>query len=154
MGPLAGIKIIEIKGIGPGPFAGMLLADLGAEVIVVERSNKPNGIAVPSKIDPASRGKKSIALNLKEPAGVEALLKLIEQSDGLIEGYRPGVTERLGFGPDVCLERNPKLVYGRITGWGKLGRFQVRLATILTTYQLPVRSRQLVLVKNLCHRST
>ena len=121
MGPLAGIKIIEIKGIGPGPYAGMLLADMGAEVIVVERSTKPSGIAPPSQVDPTSRGKKSIALNLKEPEGIAALLKLVEQADGLIEGFRPGVTERLGFGPDVCLEKNPKLVYGRITGWGQTG---------------------------------
>lgn len=121
MGPLTGLKIIEIKGIGPGPYAGMLLADMGAEVIVVERSTKPAGIAPPSQVDPTSRGKKSIALNLKDPEGVAALLKLVEQADGLIEGFRPGVTERLGFGPDVCLEKNPGFVYGRITGWGQTG---------------------------------
>lgn len=121
MGPLAGLKIIEIKGIGPGPYAGMLLADMGAEVIVVERASKPSGIAPPSQVDPTSRGKKSIVLNLKSPEGVDALLTLVERADGLIEGFRPGVTERLGFGPGVCLQKNPKLVYGRITGWGQTG---------------------------------
>jgi alpha-methylacyl-CoA racemase len=101
MGPLAGVKIIEIKGIGPGPFAGMLLADMGAEVIVVERSSKGGGlVALPAAMDCNSRGKKSIALNLKTPAGVEALLQLVESADMLFEGFRPGVAERLGFGPD------------------------------------------------------
>ncbi len=121
MGPLAGIKVIEMKGIGPGPYAGMLLADMGAEVIVVERSSKPSSIANPSAFDPNSRGKKSIALNLKSEQGLETLLKLVEQADVLFEGFRPGVTERLGFGPDVCLSRNPALVYGRMTGWGQTG---------------------------------
>ena len=105
MGPLAGIKVIELKGIGPGPYAGMLLADMGAEVIVVERSREPNGIASASEKDINSRGKKSIALNLKNPEGVETLLKLVESADMLIEGFRPGVTERLGFGPEVCHQR-------------------------------------------------
>jgi alpha-methylacyl-CoA racemase len=121
MGPLAGIRILEIKGIGPGPYAGMLLADMGAEVVVVERSSKHQGIGMPSSIDPNSRGKRSIALDLKNPAGIDALLKLIDTADVLFEGFRPGVTERLGFGPEVCLQRNPKLVYGRITGWGQTG---------------------------------
>jgi len=121
MGPLAGFKVIEIKGIGPGPYAGQLLADMGAEVIVVERSSKPSGIAVPAAMDISSRGKRNIALNLKSAEGLEALMKLIEGADALFEGFRPGVTERLGFGPDVCLARNPKLVYGRMTGWGQTG---------------------------------
>lgn len=121
MGPLAGVKIIEMKGIGPGPYAGMLLADMGAEVIVVERASKAQGIAPPSAFDLKSRGKKSIALNLKSEQGLNALLKLVEGADMLFEGYRPGVAERLGFGPDVCLERNPKIVYGRMTGWGQTG---------------------------------
>ncbi|NNL10329.1 MAG: CoA transferase [Pseudomonadales bacterium] len=121
MGPLSGIKIIEIKGIGPGPYAGMLLADMGAEVIVVERSSQPGGIGLPTSHDPNSRGKRSIVLNLKTPEGVEALLKLVEQSDAIFEGYRPGVAERLGFGPDMCLARNPKIVFGRMTGWGQSG---------------------------------
>jgi alpha-methylacyl-CoA racemase len=121
MGPLTGVKIIEMKGIGPGPYAGMLLADMGAEVIVVERASKTPGIAVPSEHDVNSRGKKSIALDVKSPAGLEALLALIDSADMVFEGYRPGVAERLGIGPDVCLQRNPKLVYGRMTGWGQTG---------------------------------
>jgi alpha-methylacyl-CoA racemase len=121
MGPLAGIKIIEIKGIGPGPYAGMLLADMGAEVIVVERSSQSGGIGLPSDFDCNSRGKKSIVLNLKTKEGIEALLKLVEKSDAIFEGFRPGVAERLGIGPDACMARNPKIVYGRITGWGQTG---------------------------------
>lgn len=121
MGPLAGYRIIEIKGIGPGPYAGMVLADLGADVIVVERSTKPGMLAPPSAMDVTSRGKKSIALNLKSEEGQATLLKLVEEADGLFEGFRPGVAERLGFGPEVCLARNPKLVYGRMTGWGQTG---------------------------------
>lgn len=119
MGPLQGMKVIELAGIGPGPFAGMLLADMGAEVIVVEKgAQKPGSRPMP---DCARRGKRSIAVNLKSPEGVETVLKLVEQADILFEGFRPGVTERLGLGPDACLERNPKLVYGRMTGWGQFG---------------------------------
>lgn len=121
MGPLAGIKVIEIKGIGPGPYAGQVLADLGAEVIVVERASKPNSIALPSAMDVNSRGKKSIALDLRKPEGLEVLLTMVERADAIFEGNRPGVAERLGFGPDVCLERNPRIVYGRMTGWGQTG---------------------------------
>ena len=121
MGPLNGIKIIEIKGIGPGPYAGQIFADLGAEVIVVERASKPNSIAPPSALDVNSRGKKSIALDLRNPDGLEALLKLVESVDVLFEGNRPGVAEKLGFGPEVCVDRNPKLIYGRMTGWGQEG---------------------------------
>lgn len=121
MGPLVGIRVIEMKGIGPGPYAGMLLADLGAEVIVVERSNKPNPAGLPSAKDLHGRGKRSIALNLKTKEGLEVLMKLVESADMLFEGFRPGVAERLGYGPDVCLNRNPKLVYGRMTGWGQTG---------------------------------
>ncbi|MEQ8208014.1 MAG: CaiB/BaiF CoA-transferase family protein [Woeseia sp.] len=121
MGPLAGIKVIEMKGLGPGPYAGMLLADMGADVVVVERASTSAGIALTSSRDVHSRGKRSIALDLKKPAGTEVLLTLIEQADMLLEGYRPGVAERLGFGPDVCQQRNPKLIYGRVTGWGQDG---------------------------------
>lgn len=121
MGPLTGLKLIEIKGIGPGPYAGQVLADLGAEVIVVERASKPNSIALPSAIDVNSRGKKSIALDLRKPEGLETLLKMVERADGIFEGNRPGVAERIGFGPDTCLARNPKIVYGRMTGWGQSG---------------------------------
>ena len=121
MGPLSGIKIIEIKGIGPGPYAGQVLADLGAQVTVVERASKPNSIALPSELDVNSRGKKSIALDLRNPAGLETLLKMVESADVIFEGNRPGVAEKIGFGPDVCLARNPKIIYGRMTGWGQDG---------------------------------
>ena len=121
MGPLAGTKVIEMKGIGPGPYAGMLLADMGAEVIVVERSSRTSGIALPSAKDVNARGKKSVAIDVKHPEGLKVLLKLAESADVLLEGFRPGVAERLGFGPDDCLAVNPKLVYGRVTGWGQSG---------------------------------
>jgi len=121
MGPLTGIKIIEMKGIGPGPYAGQVLADLGAQVIVVERASSPNSIAPPSVMDVNSRGKKSIALDLRNPAGLETLLKMVETVDVIFEGNRPGVAEKLGFGPDVCLARNPKIIFGRMTGWGQKG---------------------------------
>ena len=121
MGPLAGITVIEIKGLGPGPYAGMLLADMGADVIVVERSSEPSGIGLPPEFDIHSRGKRSIILDLKTSQGIEVLLQMLEKSDVLIEGFRPGVAERLGFGPDTCFTHNSKLVYGRITGWGQTG---------------------------------
>ncbi|MEO0997119.1 MAG: CaiB/BaiF CoA-transferase family protein [Pseudomonadota bacterium] len=121
MGPLAGFRIIEMKGIGPGPYAGMLLADLGADVIVVERSSGTRGISIPAEADVTSRGKRSIALNVKQPQGLAVLLRLVAGADALIEGYRPGVAERLGFGPDACHDVNPRLVYGRLTGWGQHG---------------------------------
>jgi alpha-methylacyl-CoA racemase len=117
MGPLKGIKIIEIAGIGPGPFCAMMLADMGADVIRVDRKGNPGM----GKFDILNRGRRSIAVDLKNPAGVELVLKLIEKADGLQEGFRPGVMEKLGLGPDVCLARNPKLVYGRMTGWGQEG---------------------------------
>ena len=115
-GPLAGFKIIEMAGIGPGPFAGMLLADMGADVIRIDRAV---GAATPSDI--TARGKRSIALDLKNTAAVELVLKLVEGADALFEGFRPGVMEKLGLGPNECLQRNPKLVYGRMTGWGQNG---------------------------------
>ena len=117
MGPLAGYRIIELAGIGPGPFCGMMLSDMGAEVIRVDRLGGP---AVAPK-DVLARNRRSIAVDLKQPAGVETVLKLVEGADALFEGFRPGVTERLGLGPQVCAERNPKLVYGRMTGWGQDG---------------------------------
>jgi alpha-methylacyl-CoA racemase len=117
MGPLNGLRVIELQGIGPAPFCGMLLADLGAEVISIARNSSPaDRTALVSE-----RGKLSIALNLKVPEGIEVVLKLCEHSNVLIEGFRPGVTERLGIGPDACLARNPRLVYGRMTGWGQTG---------------------------------
>ena len=117
MGPLAGFKIIELAGIGPGPFCGMMLSDMGAEVIRVERLSG----ADQAPKDVLARNRKSIALDLKSPAGVETVLRLVEGADALFEGFRPGVTERLGLGPDECQARNPKLVYGRMTGWGQEG---------------------------------
>ena len=104
-----------MAGLGPGPFAGMVLADMGAEVILVERKADPNKNRIP---DCNRRGKKSIALNLKDEQGVETLLKLVEKADVLFEGFRPGVMERLGLGPDILHQRNPKLIIGRMTGWG------------------------------------
>ncbi len=124
MGPLTGYKIIEIAGIGPGPFCAMMLSDLGAEVIRVDRAAAAQraGRSGPSG-DILNRGRKSIAVDLKNPDGVEAVLRLVESADALIEGFRPGVAERLGIGPDVCAERNPRLVYGRMTGWGQDGPY-------------------------------
>ena len=118
MGPLQGIKIIEMAGIGPGPFCGMVLADLGAEVIRVDRAS---AAGTGSRQDPANRGKKSIAVDLKSAEGVEAVLKLVETADAIFEGFRPGVMERLGLGPDICAARNKKIVFGRMTGWGQYG---------------------------------
>jgi len=118
MGPLKGYKVIELAGIGPAPFCGMVLADMGAEVIRVERESEPSDHK-PLECD--RRGKRSIKLNLKTPEGISVLLKLVESADVLIEGFRPGVMEKLGIGPDECLERNPALVFGRMTGWGQDG---------------------------------
>lgn len=117
MGPLRGIKIIELAGLGPAPFAGMMLADMGAEVVRVERPAKGSN----APLDPLARNRKSIACDLKHPDAVAAVLRLVDGADGLIEGFRPGVTERLGLGPADCLARNPALAYGRMTGWGQEG---------------------------------
>lgn len=119
MGPLEGIKIIEIAGIGPGPFCGMMLADMGAEVIRIDRAGGGLGGAIPNDI--MNRNRRSVAVNLKSPEGAETVLKLCENADAIFEGFRPGVAERLGIGPDACLKRNPKIVYGRMTGWGQDG---------------------------------
>ena len=121
MGPLQGIRIVEFAGIGPGPFCGMLLADLGAEVVLVDRKGGSLPFNAQPKYDLTRRGKRSIAVDLKQPGAAEVVLRLIEKADGLIEGFRPGVMERLGLGPDVCLARNPRLAYGRLTGWGQTG---------------------------------
>ncbi len=124
-GPLEGIKIVEMVGIGPGPFCAMMLADMGAEVIRIDqkRETPVSGAyaLLNTRFDVQARGRKSIALNLKSEAGAEVVRRLVDQADALIEGYRPGVMERLGLGPDLCLERNPRLVYGRMTGWGQSG---------------------------------
>ncbi|MGM0720897.1 MAG: CaiB/BaiF CoA transferase family protein [Actinomycetota bacterium] len=120
-GPLAGLKVIELAGIGPGPHAAMILGDLGADVVRVDRPSgglKLGSDAVP---DPTARGRRSVTADLKEPAGRETVLRLVESADVLLEGYRPGVTERLGVGPEDCHARNPRLVYGRMTGWGQDG---------------------------------
>ncbi|WP_406197172.1 CoA transferase [Kitasatospora sp. NBC_01560] len=124
-GPLAGVRVVELAGIGPGPFAAMLLADLGADVVRVDRPN-----ASPLGIDPAydvtNRNKRSVLIDLKAPEGPGRVLDLVERAQLLIEGYRPGVAERLGVGPDACLARNPALVYGRMTGWGQHGPLAAR----------------------------
>jgi len=122
MGPLAGLKIVELAGIGPGPFGVMQLADMGATVLRVER-REPADLGVPRelKYNLLVRNRQSIALDLKDPEAIELVLELVAQADALVEGFRPGVVERLGLGPDVCLARNPKLVYGRMTGWGQSG---------------------------------
>ena len=123
-GPLAGITVLEVAGIGPGPFCGMMLADMGADVIRIDRAGSvktgdderdPNT----PPLDVLARGRRSVGVDLKHADGVEAVLKLVEKADVIIEGFRPGVMERLGLGPDVCLARNGKLIYGRMTGWGQ-----------------------------------
>ncbi|MPZ88800.1 MAG: CoA transferase [Nitriliruptorales bacterium] len=133
-GPLAGIRVIELAGIGPGPFAAMLLSDMGADVVRVDRmgqvdrrkiGNPPDARGTdagpPASRDVLTRGRRSIGVDLKKPQGVEVVLRLVEAADVLLEGFRPGVTERLGVGPDRCAERNPRLIYGRMTGWGQEG---------------------------------
>ncbi|MBN1613959.1 MAG: CoA transferase [Deltaproteobacteria bacterium] len=119
MGPLQGVKIIEIAGIGPGPFCGMMLSDMGAEIIRVDRIGGQPGLA--SGKDVLNRGRRTIAVDLRAPEGPGVILRLCEKVDALFEGFRPGVTERLGIGPKDCMARNPKLVYGRMTGWGQEG---------------------------------
>ncbi len=121
-GPLTGLKVIEMVGLGPGPFCGMLLSDLGAEVIRIDRKSKGKA---PALVDPSAdvlaRGRRSIAVDIKAPGATDLVLDLVEKADALIEGFRPGVMERLGLGPEVCHARNPKLVFGRMTGWGQDG---------------------------------
>jgi len=119
-GPLQGVRIVEMSGLGPAPFACMMLADLGAEVICVDRLSASNAHG-PVEADIFRRGKRSIALDLKQPSALQAVLKLLDSADVVVEGFRPGVMERLGLGPDKCLSRNPRLVYGRMTGWGQSG---------------------------------
>ena len=127
MGPLAGIRVLELEAIGPGPFAGMLLADMGADVILVDRpSTSDLGIKRERWMDVMMRGKRSITLDLKDPSAAEVVFSLARKSDALIEGFRPGVMERLGLGPEVLLGHNPKLVYGRMTGWGQDGPLAAR----------------------------
>jgi alpha-methylacyl-CoA racemase len=124
-GPLAGIRVVEMVGLGPCPFAAMMLADMGAEVIRIDRKTAPGADnpfpMLGTKFDVMARGRRSLALDLKQPAAKEVVLALLDQADVVLEGFRPGVMERLGFGPDACHARNPKLVYGRVTGWGQHG---------------------------------
>jgi len=122
MGPLGGYRVIELAGIGPGPLCAMLLSDMGAEVVRVERI-EPSGLGLPKapKFDLLNRGRRSVAIDLRKKEGAATLLRLVEKTDALIEGFRPGVTERLGIGPAECFAHNPKLVYGRMTGWGQEG---------------------------------
>jgi alpha-methylacyl-CoA racemase len=121
-GPLSGLRVVELAGIGPGPMCALLLSDMGAEVLRVDRTTDMKlGIPKPTRYDLLNRGRRSIAVDLKKPEGIETVLRLVERADALIEGFRPGVTERLGVGPDACLARNPRLVYGRMTGWGQDG---------------------------------
>ncbi|HKY66862.1 MAG TPA: CaiB/BaiF CoA-transferase family protein [Acidimicrobiales bacterium] len=119
-GPLDGVRIVELAGIGPAPFAAMVLADLGADIVRVDRAGGGSGFA---RFDVMNRGRRSIAVDLKHPDGVDVVLALAAEADALIEGFRPGVTERLGLGPEPCLDRNPRLVYGRMTGWGQDGPY-------------------------------
>jgi len=121
-GPLQGVRILELAGIGPGPFAAMVLADLGADVVRVDRPSRGDADDGAAR-DLLARGRRSVVVDLKRSEGVEVVLRLVESSDVLIEGFRPGVVERLGLGPDVCLDRNPRLVYGRMTGWGQEGPY-------------------------------
>ncbi len=121
-GPLAGVTVLEVAGIGPGPFCGMMLADMGADVVRIDRAaSVKGGDASKPPLDVLARGRRSVGVDLKQPGGVETVLRMVEQADVLIEGFRPGVMERLGLGPDICLERNPKLIFGRMTGWGQEG---------------------------------
>ena len=121
VGPLAGVKVVEFAGIGPGPFCCMLLADMGASVLRIDRANNVGRDMIEPKFNTLLRGRKNIAVDLKHPDGVEAALKLCDQADILIEGFRPGVMERLGLGPDIVMARNAKIIYGRMTGWGQDG---------------------------------
>jgi alpha-methylacyl-CoA racemase len=121
MGPLQGVRIVELAGIGPAPFCGILLADLGAEVVLVDRKGGALPFDARPELDLTRRGKQSIAVDLKRPGAAGLVLRLVERADGLLEGFRPGVMERLGLGPEVCLARNPRLAYGRLTGWGQDG---------------------------------
>jgi len=120
-GPLSGLRVIEMVGLGPAPFAAMMLADQGAEVVRIDRPGATGALGLPPRFDLSARGRRSLAIDLRRPGAVDAVLTMVERADALIEGYRPGVMERLGLGPQPCRARNPKLVYGRMTGWGQTG---------------------------------
>jgi len=123
MGPLAGIKVLEVAALGPAPFAAMMLSDMGAEVLRIDRSERVESDlhGAPPPFDFLARGRRSVGLDLKRPEGVALLLELVESADVILEGFRPGVMERLGAGPDACLARNPRVIFGRMTGWGQEG---------------------------------
>src|SRR5437763_9546236 len=122
MGVLSGYRVIELAGIGPAPMCAMLLSDMGADVIRIDRvADAGLGVQVQTKYSLLNRGRRSVAFDLKRPEATDAVLRMVANADALIEGFRPGVMERLGLGPDACLARNPKLVYGRMTGWGQEG---------------------------------
>ena len=125
MGPLHGVKVVEFAALGPAPMGAMLLADLGAEVLRIERKStatgRPTADLFDPKIDILNRSRRVVALDLKKPEAIETALRLVAGADVLVEGFRPGVMERLGLGPEVCLARNPRLIYGRMTGWGQSG---------------------------------
>ena len=129
MGPLHGYTVIELAGIGPAPMGGMMLADMGAEVIRIDRSAGASGLH-----DVSARGKKSVVLNLKDAGGLETLLRMVENADVLIDPFRPGVCEKLGVGPDVCMARNPKLVFARMTGWGQQGPLAARGRSLMSRW--------------------
>jgi alpha-methylacyl-CoA racemase len=125
MGPLAGVKIVEMSGLGPCPLCGMLLADLGADVLRIERGTSAHPLPLPSRCEISRRGRPSVAIDLRAAEGRDAVLTMFDRADAVIEGYRPGAMERLGLGPDEALARNPRLVYGRVTGWGQDGPLAV-----------------------------
>ena len=142
MGTLSGIKVIELTGLGPGPFCAMMLGDMGADVVRIDRiGGHPSTLDARKNI--LDRSRRSVGINLKSTDGIATALRLIDQADALVEGFRPGVMERLGLGPDICLARNPRLVYGRVTGWGQCGRWprpRVTISTILALLAPSLRS--------------
>src|SRR4029453_15901345 len=148
-GPPTGTRIVEFAGIGPGPFACMMLADMGAEVVTLDRIGAWKNLK-----SVASRGRKVVELDLKDKAAIAQVLDLLGHADALIEGFRPGVMERLGLGPDVVMARNPRLVYGRVTGWVGEAPWHSPRGTTSTTSRSPARWRRSVPKKNQCHRST
>src|SRR5258706_8777473 len=137
MGPLAGLKILEFEAIGPGPFCGMMLADMGADVLLVDRPDDPRlGFSRDRWFDVMMRGRRSATLDLKSKGGAEAALELAARADAIIEGFRPGVMERLRLGPEVLLKKNPRLVYGRMTGWGQDGPLAARAGPAINSIAL------------------
>ena len=140
-GPLFGIRMVEMVGIGPAPFAAMVLADLGAEIVRIDRlTPSGNGIARAPRFDLVARGRRAVSLDLKRPEAIACVLDLVAGADALVEGFRPGVMERLGLGPEPCHKRNPRLVYGRLTGWGQHGPLAKSAGHDLTIWRLPVSS--------------